>query len=109
MIMGDHLDSRIVRELERHGMTAFQIRVLGATMRIPKGETRTYKQIAASIGKPRAYRAVGTALRLNPLPIRIPCHRVVRSDGLGSYSGVKDSRKKRALLRKEGVDVGKLG
>ncbi|MDE1851149.1 MAG: MGMT family protein [Candidatus Micrarchaeota archaeon] len=96
-------------ELERHNMTAFQIKVLDATMRIPKGQTRTYKQIAASVGRPRAYRAVGTALRLNPLPIRIPCHRVVRSDGLGSYSGFRNSRKKRELLKREGVDVERFG
>ncbi|MDE1823017.1 MAG: MGMT family protein [Candidatus Micrarchaeota archaeon] len=94
-----------MRGLEAHGLTAFQIRVLDATTQIPKGETRTYKQIAAMVGRPRAYRAVGTALRLNPFPVTIPCHRVVRSDGLGNYSGDGGRRRKMELLKMEGADI----
>jgi len=64
---------------------------------IPYGETRSYAQVAAAAGSPRAVRAVGTACRRNPLPIAIPCHRVVRSDGaLGQYAGGVEA--KRLLL-----------
>jgi methylated-DNA-[protein]-cysteine S-methyltransferase len=69
---------------------------------IPYGETRSYAQVAAAAGSPRAVRAVGTACRRNPLPIAIPCHRVVRSDGaLGQYVGGVEA--KRRLLRVEGA------
>ncbi|MFP5251985.1 MAG: methylated-DNA--[protein]-cysteine S-methyltransferase [Actinomycetes bacterium] len=64
---------------------------------IPYGETRSYAEVAAAVGSPRAVRAVGTACRRNPLPIAIPCHRVVRSDGsLGQYAGGTEA--KRLLL-----------
>lgn len=64
---------------------------------IPYGETRSYAQVAAASGSPRAVRAVGSACRRNPLPIAIPCHRVVRSDGgLGEYVGGVEA--KRLLL-----------
>jgi AraC family transcriptional regulator of adaptative response/methylated-DNA-[protein]-cysteine methyltransferase len=62
-------------------VTAFQQRVLGELQRIPYGETRSYKQIAEAIGNPRAARAVGNACNANPVPILIPCHRVIHSDG----------------------------
>ncbi len=65
----------------------FQSRVLGITARIPFGEVRSYGWIAKAIGDPAAARAVGTALATNPIPLIIPCHRVVKSDGaLGGYS-----------------------
>ncbi len=65
----------------------FQSRVLGTTARIPFGEVRSYGWIAKAIGDPAAARAVGTALATNPVPLIIPCHRVVKSDGsLGGYS-----------------------
>ena len=67
---------------------------------IPYGETRSYAQVAQAVGSPRAVRAVGTACRRNPLPIAIPCHRVVRSDGqLGQYAGGVEA--KRLLLSVE--------
>ena len=71
--------------------TGFELKVWNAVKRIPYGETRTYKDIAAEIGSPRAFRAVGNALSRNPVPILIPCHRVVRSNGkLGGYTaGIK--------------------
>ena len=71
--------------------TGFELKVWNTVRRIPYGETRTYKDIAAEIGRPRAFRAVGNALSRNPVPILIPCHRVVRSDGkLGGYTaGIK--------------------
>lgn len=71
--------------------------------KIPKGETRTYAQIAAAIGSPRAYRAVGNALNKNPFLAKITCHRVVRSDGQpGGY--VLGTQKKIELLQAEEVE-----
>ena len=94
----------MAQKLERRGFTDFQIKVLLTTMEIPKGRTATYKDIAARAGYPGAYRAAGTALRKNPFPIIIPCHRVVKSSGeTGSYSGMSNSRIKKALLKKEGA------
>lgn len=61
--------------------TAFQRRVWDALLEIPYGETRSYREIAARIGNPKAYRAVGMANNRNPLPILIPCHRVIGADG----------------------------
>jgi AraC family transcriptional regulator of adaptative response/methylated-DNA-[protein]-cysteine methyltransferase len=80
--------------------TAFQIRVWEALRAIPAGETRTYGEIAAAIGAPRAVRAVGSACGANVVALAVPCHRVVRSDGsLGGYRwGVE---KKAALLSSE--------
>lgn len=69
------------------GLTPFQQSVLEATADIPFGETATYGQIAERLDKPNASRAVGSALGRNPVPIVVPCHRVVRSDGtLGGYT-----------------------
>ena len=68
--------------------TDFQKRVWEALTRIPYGETRTYKEIAAEAGNPKASRAVGMANNKNPVPIIIPCHRVIGSDGkLTGYAG----------------------
>ncbi len=87
-------------KLDLTGATAFQGKVWEATRLIPYGETRSYIWIARQIEKPRAVRAVGQALGRNPLPIIIPCHRVVASDGkLGGFSGGVEI--KRYLLRLE--------
>ena len=84
--------------------TEFQIEVWKELSKIPKGEVRTYKQIAKSIGKPRSSRAVANACAKNPYPIVIPCHRVIRSDGLiGGYSGHGGIKRKKELLQKEGL------
>lgn len=85
-------------------MKQFQSRVLELTSRIPSGKVTTYAEIARSTGKPKAYRAVANALARNPYPIKIPCHRVVRSDGdVGGYaSGTKMKVK---LLASEGVEI----
>jgi methylated-DNA-[protein]-cysteine S-methyltransferase len=74
--------------LDLENCTRFQRSVWEATLKIPYGQLRSYGQIAAEIGQPQAARAVGQALGANRLPIVIPCHRVVRSDGsLGGFSG----------------------
>lgn len=80
--------------------TSFQRAVWKQIIKIPGGKTKTYKEIAAAVGKPRAYRAVGQACRKNPLPVSIPCHRVVGKGGrLGGYSGGR--KNKLMLLRRE--------
>lgn len=79
----------------------FQRRVLRAVRAIPRGQVRAYRDIARCAGSPNAVRAVGRALATNPLPLLIPCHRVVRSDGaLGGYQG--GPAMKRFLLEREG-------
>lgn len=78
--------------------SAFQGRVWQTIRQIPRGETRTYKWIAARIEQPQAVRAVGNATGTNPIAILIPCHRVIRSDGkLGDYSGGGINRKRQLL------------
>ncbi|MGQ0838185.1 methylated-DNA--[protein]-cysteine S-methyltransferase [Actinokineospora sp.] len=87
----------------RH-LTPFERDVLAATRRIPAGQTRPYGWVAREIGRPKAVRAVGTALGNNPVPVLIPCHRVVRSDGqLGQY--VFGGEVKERLLRVEESNV----
>lgn len=84
------------------GVAPFQRRVLDAAAAIPFGETRPYAWIAARTGTPRAVRAVGTALGRNPVPLLVPCHRVLRSDGgLGGYSLGAGPSLKAALLALE--------
>ncbi len=85
-------------------ITPFQRSVLKETSNIPRGQVATYAEIAKRIGKPKAVRAVGQALRRNPIPIAVPCHRVIASDGtLGGYAGKLGDKRKVALLRLEGV------
>jgi O-6-methylguanine DNA methyltransferase len=80
----------------------FQKNVWHEIEKIPYGETRTYKEIAIAIGKPNAHRAVANACGKNPQPIKIPCHRVIRSDGkLGGYSAPGGTATKRRLLKEE--------
>ena len=86
--------------------TDFQIKVWNMISKIPKGKVKTYKELAKSIRKPNASRAVANACGKNPFPIKIPCHRVIRSDGrLGGYSGKGGIKTKRRLLRSEGVFI----
>lgn len=83
----------------------FARRVLEATARIPFGSTATYKQVATEAGSARAYRAAGNALGSNPIPIIVPCHRILHSGGgLGGYTGGLD--RKRVLLAVEGSTTG---
>lgn len=83
--------------------THFQLQVWKAIQRIPYGEMRSYKQIAETIGKPKAFRAVAQACKKNPLPIIVPCHRVVATQGLGGYNGGIET--KRFLLKLEGANL----
>lgn len=84
--------------------TEFQRRVLQATSEIPYGQVSTYGEVAQRIGKPKSARAVGQVLARNPIPIVIPCHRVLGADGsLHGYSGGKGLETKAQLLRLEGV------
>ncbi len=79
--------------LDRSLITPFQDRVLAATSRIPRGEVRTYGQIAAAAGRPKGAQATGQALGANPIPVVIPCHRVVAADGsLRGYAGGLDRK-----------------
>lgn len=85
-------------------LTPFQWQVLKITMTIPLGETRTYQWVADQLGKPKAVRAVGQALRRNPYPLIIPCHRVIRSDGsLGAYAGQYDGKKQDLIAREREI------
>ena len=84
--------------------TKFQLKVWNYLKKIPKGKVKTYLEIAKAIGKPNAFRAVANAVSKNPYPPKIPCHRVIRSDGsLGGYSGKGGIKEKRRLLDMEKV------
>jgi len=86
------------------GVSEFERAVLLKALEIPPGEVRPYSWIAREIGHPDAVRAAGSALAKNPVPLLIPCHRVVRSDGhIGNYS-LGGARNKRTLLAAEGAD-----
>jgi|SRR5579884_1906762 len=86
------------------GLTEFERAVLLKALEIPRGEVRTYGWVAREIGRPLAVRAVGSALRKNPVPLLIPCHRVVRSDGqIGQYA-LGGTANKRAILAAEGIE-----
>ena len=86
--------------------TKFQVKIWVFLRKIPKGTVKTYSEVAKAIGKPLAVRAVANAIAKNPYPIQIPCHRVIRSDGsLGGYSGEGGVKKKKNLLKKEGIIV----
>ena len=86
--------------------TPFQLKVWNYLKKIPRGSVTTYSQVAKAIGKPFAVRAVANAIGKNPYAPKIPCHRVIRSDGsLGGYSGKGGTRTKRLLLKKEGISL----
>jgi methylated-DNA-[protein]-cysteine S-methyltransferase len=105
----DYLGGRPQRfdwRLDLEDLSEFGRSVLEATRAIPYGALRSYKSIAHEIGSPRATRPVGQALARNPLPIVIPCHRVVNSDGtLGGYSGGGTDMKRRLIA----IETGQIG
>jgi O-6-methylguanine DNA methyltransferase len=97
-------DRRNRIDLDLRGSTEFERAVWLKALEIPRGEVRPYGWIAAEIGRPKAVRAVGTALGHNPVPLIVPCHRVVRSDGMiGQYS-LGGPHNKRTILAEEGAD-----
>jgi methylated-DNA-[protein]-cysteine S-methyltransferase len=112
LLVGEQPPAGLVRALESdlrgadelpvdlRGLTEFARDVLTVTREIPVGETRPYAWIASEIGRPKAVRAVGTALGRNPVPLVIPCHRVIRSDGTSSGYIFGPSARER-LLRAE--------
>lgn len=101
-------DRRVRIDLDLRGSTTFERDVWRKTLEIPRGEVRPYGWVAAEIGRPKAVRAVGTALGHNPVPLIVPCHRVVRSDGMiGQYS-LGGPHNKRAILAAEGLDPDSL-
>ena len=86
--------------------TFFQKKVWNYLKTIPKGQVKTYKQVAIAIKRPKSARAVANACSKNPYAPKIPCHRVIRSDGgLGGYSGIGGIKKKLRLLRAEKVSI----
>jgi O-6-methylguanine DNA methyltransferase len=108
--LAEAIDRRLASEhrvripLDLRGRTAFEVAVWTKALEIPRGEVRPYGWIAAEIGRPKAVRAVGTALGHNPVPLIVPCHRVVRTDGtIGQYS-LGGPGNKRAILAAEGLD-----
>ena len=104
-LLREYFDGTPVRfsqiPLDLASATAFQCAVWTACSRIPWGQTRSYKWIATHIGQPAAVRAVGNALSSNPLPIVVPCHRVIRSDGsLGGFRYRTDLKRRLLELEK---------
>ncbi len=105
--LGEYLNGRrtsFTLDVDLRHVTSFQRSVLQAARAVPRGQVVTYGQIGQRIGRPRAARAIGQALGSNPIPIVVPCHRVLASDGsLGGYSGRGGIRTKRRLLVLEGA------
>ncbi len=86
--------------------TKFQLKVWKYLKTIPKGKVKSYKQVAIALKSPKSARAVANACAKNPYPPKIPCHRVIRSDGgLGGYSGRGGIKQKLRLLRSEKVAI----
>jgi O-6-methylguanine DNA methyltransferase len=104
----DQLDGKRRMRFDLRGLTPFSQAVLRKTLEIPRGQVRPYGWVAREIGHPAAVRAVGSALANNPIPYFIPCHRVVRSDGvIGNYGGGGPEAKKN-ILSLEGVQLARL-
>ena len=86
--------------------TKFQVKVWKYLRNIPKGKVKTYKQVAIGINRPNSARAVANACAKNPYAPKVPCHRVIRSNGsLGGFSGPGGVKKKKNLLKNEGVSL----
>jgi len=87
-------------------MTEFEEKILRETCKIPLGEVRTYSWLAQQCGRPRAHRAVANALKKNPWPLAVPCHRVIRSSGeLGGYSLGRRLKRELIKLEKKAKDM----
>ena len=86
--------------------TKFQLKVWKYLIKIPKGTLKTYKQVAIAINRPKAARAVANACGKNPYAPRVPCHRVIRSDGsLGGFSAAGGTKAKKKILKNEGFSL----
>lgn len=93
--------------LDMDSMTDFQKKVYKETMKIPFGRVKTYRWLAGKVGIPEGARAVGNALGRNPVPLIIPCHRIVRIDGnLGGFSAPGGILLKKKMLMNEGINIG---
>lgn len=107
-----HLDGKLQTlddvPLDLSQQPEFHQKVYRRLVKLPPGQTVSYGQLADLIGAHGAARAVGTAMSTNPIPIVVPCHRVVKSDGsLGNYSALEGPLSKRRLLEMEGCDLSK--
>jgi len=115
VLRGEVRARELIAAIDLSDCTAFERSVLTALAKVRRGSTVTYGELAAAIGSPRAARAVGGALGKNPIPLLLPCHRVLSASGIGGYGGGAGSRWrpggkaplefKRALLASEGVLV----
>ena len=84
--------------------TKFQLKVWNYLKSIPKGKVKSYKEVAIGINRPKSARAVANACAKNPYAPKIPCHRVIKSDGtIGGFSGPGGIKSKKNLLKKEGI------
>ena len=99
---------RRTRRYDLSAQTPFERAVLLKTSQIPRGQVRTYSWVAREIGHPAAVRAVGTALANNPIPVLIPCHRVIRTDGIIGNYGAGGTEAKKQILTAEGVDPAEM-
>jgi len=92
------------------GLTDFQVKVYKALLKVPAGKVLTYKELAIKIGSEKSARAVGTAMRRNPVPYLVPCHRIVRGDGIiGQFSAEGGASTKAILLQSEGIKLSQAG
>ena len=92
--------------MRKFSPTKFQLKVWKYLKTIPKGNVKTYKEVAIAIKRPKSARAVANACAKNPYSPKIPCHRVIRSDGtLGGYSGKGGIKQKLRLLRSEKASI----
>ncbi len=105
----EYLDGRRTRfevDIDLSDLPSFHRAVLTACRGIPFGQTASYAELAREVGRPRAARAVGQAMASNPLPLVIPCHRIIASDGtIGGFSSSRGVTQKERLLQHEGVSV----
>jgi methylated-DNA-[protein]-cysteine S-methyltransferase len=99
---GENID--LACDMDFSGISAFELRVYQELMKLPRGSTISYGELAIAAGRPGAARAVGNAMKKNPIPVIVPCHRVLHSDGsIGGFGGGADMKRKMLML--EGVDI----